>query len=74
MRTDSPHPLRAWREKNGLTLAGLSKRLGKPTIPVSTLAYYELGQRIPVHANMGRLRRLTGVTADQFYDFRQVAA
>lgn len=74
MKNDSPHPLRIWRERNKLTLSALSDRLGEPTIAISTLAYYELGQRIPTRLNMDRLRRLTGVTPNEFYEFRETAA
>lgn len=74
MSNDSRHPLRAWREEKKLTLAGLSGVLGEPTIPLSTLAYYEYGRRIPKPNNMERIRRVTGVTPDQFYQFQQVSA
>lgn len=70
MPNDSRHPLRAWREEKKLTLAALSDQLGDPLIPISTLHYYELGRRIPKPANMARIRQTTGLTPNQFYEFR----
>lgn len=72
MSNDSPHPLRAWREEQKLTLQAFSERLGKPEIPLSTLHYYESGLRIPKPENMERIRKTTGVTPNQFYEHRVV--
>lgn len=66
------HPLRAWREKNGLSLGDLGKQIG---VNRSTLSNYETRSRIPRPAIMEKIRAATGgaVRPADFYPTQQAA-
>jgi transcriptional regulator with XRE-family HTH domain len=57
------HPLKAYREANGLTLEALAARVG---VSAPTISRIETGENLPSMALLGRLKAATGISADEF--------
>lgn len=58
------HPLKSWREANGLTQDAAARRVG---VTKQCWQQWEAGQRIPDSGHVRKLMKLAGVTADQLY-------
>ncbi len=52
------HPLREYRERNGLTLEALAGKLG---CTIAALSRWELGQRTPRDRQLKKIIEVTGI-------------
>ncbi len=63
MSSAMAHPLKDYREANGLTLEALAARVG---VSAATLSRIEAGENLPSMSLVGRLKAETGISADLF--------
>lgn len=64
------HPLRKWRQDEGLNQGAAAERLG---LKVPTLSRYETGKRMPSLTRAARLSEKTGIPLDRFVKQGEVA-
>jgi len=65
------HPLRRYREDEGLSQGALAKKLG---VSAQTIHRWEKGERIPRRGQWSKITEQTGIRPPEFWRFANVGA
>lgn len=69
-RMEGTHPLKTWRENQGLTQEKAAEQLG---LTEPTLSRYETGARMPSLTQAAKLSEKTGIPIDRFVPQNEAA-